>query len=205
MELVNSVKCVARRRGVVKLVVRIMAKANPLKNKVESEEFDGGQELTAEEEQFLAETSSWFEEVWKNAKDKAKDFSKKDLARHMFVSGALMFKRYIDEEMEESLHFMKENPETMKEVEKIMENSSLWSKKTFAETFSPEEMKEKEKTMHMKHDQDMNYNCKQCNGKMSAHNRDWHAGLCDGCFDQAVDDADEDEEEDDQSLQHWIK
>ncbi len=181
-----------------------MTKENLKKNKIESEEFDDRLELTTEEEQFLAETSSMFEKVWKNAKDEAKDFSKKDLARHMFVSGALMFKRYIDEEMEESLRFMKENPETMKEVDKIMENSSLWSKKTFAETFSPEEMEQKEKTMHMKHDEDMNYNCKQCNSKMSAHNRDWHAGLCDSCFDQVLDNSDEDEEED-SNLQHWIK
>ncbi len=37
-------------------------------------------------------------------------------------------------------------------------------------------------TFHMKHDEDVNYNCKKCNGKISAHNRDWHKGMCDGCF-----------------------
>ncbi len=182
-----------------------------MKEEMGSEEFDVDPELTLEEkekeedEQFFAETSSHFERVWKNAKDEVKEFSKKDLARHMFVSGALMFKRFIDEEMEESLQFMKENPKTMKEVDKIMQGSSLWSKKTFAETVSPEEMEQKKKTMHMKHTEDLNYNCKQCSGKMSAHNRDWHAGLCDDCFHQSVDDGEDDEEEDDQNLQHWIK
>ena len=34
----------------------------------------------------------------------------------------------------------------------------------------------------MKHDEEMNYNCKKCNKKISAHNKDWHDGMCDDCF-----------------------
>ena len=36
----------------------------------------------------------------------------------------------------------------------------------------------------MKHDEEMNYNCKKCNKKISAHNKDWHDGMCDDCFDK---------------------
>lgn len=63
---------------------------------------------------------------------------------------------------------------------------SLWSKGYFAETLSPSEIKEKEKTIHKGHDEDMNYNCKKCNKKISAHNKDWHAGMCDDCFNKEV-------------------
>ena len=49
-----------------------------------------------------------------------------------------------------------------------------------------EEMKLKERTIHMKNTEEMNYNCKQCNAKISAHNKDWHAHLCDKCFDKMV-------------------
>jgi len=43
-------------------------------------------------------------------------------------------------------------------------------------------MKEKEKTIHKGHDKDMNYNCKECNKQISAHNKDWHDCMCDDCF-----------------------
>jgi len=36
----------------------------------------------------------------------------------------------------------------------------------------------------MKHDEEMNYNCKKCNKKISAHNKDWHDGMCDDCFNE---------------------
>lgn len=58
----------------------------------------------------------------------------------------------------------------------------LWSKGSFTQSMSKEEMKEKEKTIHKKHDEDMNYNCKECNKKISAHNKDWHDNMCDECF-----------------------
>ena len=64
------------------------------------------------------------------------------------------------------------------------ENSEneLWEEGTFIETLGPKDAKEKMKTFHKKHDEDMNYNCKKCNKKISAHNRDWHDNMCDDCF-----------------------
>lgn len=61
----------------------------------------------------------------------------------------------------------------------------FWEKGYFAQPIGPEEMKEKIKTFHMKHDEEMNCNCKKCNKKISAHNKDWHDGMCDDCFDKA--------------------
>lgn len=60
--------------------------------------------------------------------------------------------------------------------------NNLWSKGSFAQSMSREEMEEKEKTINKRHDEDMNFNCKQCNKKISAHNKDWHDGMCDECF-----------------------
>ena len=63
-----------------------------------------------------------------------------------------------------------------------MKKDSIWSKGYFAQSMSKEEMKEKEKTIHKRHDEDMNFNCKECNKKISAHNKDWHDNMCDDCF-----------------------
>ena len=41
----------------------------------------------------------------------------------------------------------------------------------------------------MKHDEEMNFNCKKCKKKISAHNNDWHGGMCDECFDEMMSDA----------------
>lgn len=60
----------------------------------------------------------------------------------------------------------------------------FWAEGSFIESVSSEEMKQKERTIHMKHNEEMDYNCKQCNVKISAHNKDWHAGLCSKCFDK---------------------
>lgn len=60
--------------------------------------------------------------------------------------------------------------------------ADLWKEGAYFQTMSSEEMKEKRRTFHMKHDEEMNYNCKKCNTEISAHNRDWHDGLCDDCF-----------------------
>lgn len=62
------------------------------------------------------------------------------------------------------------------------ESNNFWSKGSFIQPMSKEEMKEKEKTIHKKHDEDMNYSCKECNKKISAHNKDWHDNMCDDCF-----------------------
>ena len=58
----------------------------------------------------------------------------------------------------------------------------LWSEEYFAETTSPQDMKQKMRTFHMKHDEEMNFNCKKCNKKISSHNKDWHSEMCDDCF-----------------------
>ena len=63
-----------------------------------------------------------------------------------------------------------------------IEDDEFWSEESFIESVSEEEMKEKEKTIHKKHDEDMNFNCKKCDKKISAHNKDWHASMCDDCF-----------------------
>lgn len=67
-----------------------------------------------------------------------------------------------------------------------IEEDSIWSEGSFIESVSTEEMKQKERTIHMKHNEEMDYNCKQCDTKISAHNKDWHAGMCDKCFDKMV-------------------
>jgi len=67
---------------------------------------------------------------------------------------------------------------------------SLWSEGSFAETLGPLDIKEKMKTFHMKHDEDMNYSCNKCGKVISAHNKDWHAGMCDSCFNKEVYDED---------------
>ncbi len=66
------------------------------------------------------------------------------------------------------------------------ETDDFWEENSFAETLSSEEAKEKMKTFHKKHDEDMNYNCRACNRKISVHNKDWHNGMCDDCFDKML-------------------
>lgn len=65
-----------------------------------------------------------------------------------------------------------------------MKEDKLWEEGGFAETVGSLEIKEKMKTFHKKHDEDMDYSCKKCNKKISAHNKDWHAGMCDDCFNE---------------------
>lgn len=68
------------------------------------------------------------------------------------------------------------------EMAGMEEKDSLWSKGYFAEAMSKGDMEKKMRTFHMKHDEEMNYSCKKCNKKISAHNKDWHDGMCDECF-----------------------
>jgi len=71
-----------------------------------------------------------------------------------------------------------------------MENKNkekdFWEEEYFYETMDSIESKEKLKTFHKGHDEDMNFNCKNCDKKISAHNKDWHAGLCDDCFNRLL-------------------
>ena len=65
-----------------------------------------------------------------------------------------------------------------------MTEDDLWEEGSFAETMGPKDVKKKMRTFHMKHDEEMNYNCRECNVVISAHNKDWHDGKCDKCFDK---------------------
>ncbi len=73
----------------------------------------------------------------------------------------------------------------MKDLENNNEESGIWAEGSYSETMSSWEREAKMRTFHMKHDEEMNYGCGRCKGKMSAHNRDWHAGMCDDCFNKA--------------------
>ena len=70
--------------------------------------------------------------------------------------------------------------------EDFEEEDSFWAEGSFVETMSSRDMKAKMRTFSMKHNEEMNYNCNECHTKISAHNRDWHAGMCDTCFDKTL-------------------
>lgn len=73
----------------------------------------------------------------------------------------------------------------MKKENDIEESEDgFWDEGSFAQTMSGEEADKKMKTFHKKHDEDMNFNCSKCGKKISAHNKDWHDGMCDECFDK---------------------
>lgn len=58
----------------------------------------------------------------------------------------------------------------------------FWEDGVFAETISQQKAEVKMKTFHKRHDEDMNFSCKKCKKKISAHNKDWHGCMCDDCF-----------------------
>ena len=68
-------------------------------------------------------------------------------------------------------------------MKKSKKEDDFWSEGYFAQSVDPSD-KDKMRTFHMKHDEEMNYNCKNCKAKISAHNKDWHDGMCDDCFDK---------------------
>jgi len=70
--------------------------------------------------------------------------------------------------------------------EDVPEDEEFWAESSFIETMGSRDWEKKKRTFHMKHNEEMIYNCKQCNSKISAHNKDWHAGSCDKCFDKMV-------------------
>src|SRR3989344_3582990 len=132
------------------------------------------------DEEFVNETEKIFEEfVWKQLKHDIKELSKHELAKQMFVSGAVMYKEHINQQMEHPIREMQKNPEQIKEVvmglakgSEGKEEDSLWAEGGFIQSMNPNEMEEKMKTFHQKHDEDVNYSCKGCGTKISAHNRD---------------------------------
>jgi Zn finger protein HypA/HybF involved in hydrogenase expression len=62
----------------------------------------------------------------------------------------------------------------------------FWEENSFAETMDAESFEKKKRTFHMSHDEEMNFSCKTCRAKISAHNKDWHAGLCGKCFNKMI-------------------
>lgn len=70
----------------------------------------------------------------------------------------------------------------MKESE--INEEDLWSNEGFVETIDQLDLKTRMRTFHMKHDEELNYNCLKCKKKISAHNKDWHVGMCDDCFNE---------------------
>jgi len=71
---------------------------------------------------------------------------------------------------------MEEKSQTVEDDE-----PSFWSENTFIQTTGPSD-KEKIRTINMRHDEEMDFQCSSCKAKISAHNRDWHNEMCDNCF-----------------------
>src|SRR3989338_2947162 len=82
------------------------------KGLTEDEELDEYQD-----EEFIKETEEYFNStIWKEIKEEAKELSRRDLARQMFVSGALMCRESFDRHMEESFEKIENNPEKIQEL-----------------------------------------------------------------------------------------
>ena len=64
---------------------------------------------------------------------------------------------------------------------KDVDKPSIWSDGSFIENLDPNDVK-KMRTFHMKHNEEMNFNCSKCKSKISSHNKDWHNSMCDACF-----------------------
>jgi len=69
------------------------------------------------------------------------------------------------------------------------EKAHVWAKGNFSETIDGVSGVDaaKMRTFHMKHDEEMDYICKKCRTKISAHNHDWHNRMCDKCFNREYD------------------
>ena len=67
----------------------------------------------------------------------------------------------------------------------MKENDGFWSKGNYAKKIDKEEIERRMKTFHKGHDEDMRFNCRVCKKKISSHNKDWHDGMCDDCFNKA--------------------
>ena len=74
----------------------------------------------------------------------------------------------------------------MKRIIEKYDEENIWSDGSFAENLSSEDMKTKMRTFHMKHDEEMLFHCRKCDKPISAHNKDWHGGMCDKCFDKEI-------------------
>ena len=139
-----------------------------------------------DKEEFIKETEKLFETVQKELKNDA---------RQMFISGSLLYKEYVDEEMSNSMRYIKEHPEETRKMlkdaeshenEEVTNKNSLFEEGCFAQTPGNDDLKDKMHTFHKKHDEDMNFNCRKCGNKISAHNKDWHDSMCDKCFNEKI-------------------
>ena len=54
----------------------------------------------------------------------------------------------------------------------MKKDDSFGAEGCFAEKVGSSEMKKKSRTFHMRHDEEMNFNCKKCNAKTN-HKRDY--------------------------------
>jgi len=118
------------------------------------------------------------------------DYSKKDVL--LSVSHILnSVKRHrVEEGKKGYLNFIKKTFEDMgdDDLEEYAEGEdSLWEPGGFVQSIGSSDLsEEKMKTFHMKHDENVNYDCRKCGKKISAHNKDWHDGMCDKCFNKEV-------------------
>ena len=78
----------------------------------------------------------------------------------------------------------KENKKEIDNEGEEIDENELWDEKDFFEDINKKQIKIKMRSFHMKHYKEMNFNCKVCNTKISAHNKDWHNEMCDNCFDK---------------------
>ena len=113
-----------------------------------------------------------FPSIWNDKKDELKQMSRKEVCEEMFYAGALL-----------SLgKFLDVDSETLVSQDEELESENVWKDGVYANKMSGKEMEGKMRTFDMGHEEEMNYSCARCNAKISAHNKDWHEGLCDLCF-----------------------
>ena len=123
-------------------------------------------------------------ELWPKLKNELKEATKKEACFLSFLAGTEISNNMLEKQMEHSLEAIKNmSPKEMQEMLKDCENeeNSLWEEGSFVEAVNPND-KDKMRSFHMKPDEEMNYNCKDCNVKISAHNKDWHNHMCYNCF-----------------------
>ena len=116
-------------------------------------------------------TKEAFPQIWRNEKEGLKEMSRKDVCEEMFFRGAV----------EMLYSYIKENED--------FDENELWEEGGFVKKINPENMQTKMRTFSMEHNEEMNFTCKNCKVKISAHNNDWHEGLCDKCFDTNFNDG----------------
>jgi hypothetical protein len=116
-------------------------------------------------------TDNAFSQIWRDEKEELKEMNRKDLCQEMFFRGAVMM----------LYSYIKEN--------EGFDQGELWDDGGFIKKVNPEDMQVKMRTFSMGHDEEMNFECKNCKIKISAHSHDWHESLCDKCFETEFNDG----------------